>query len=354
MVIRADAATLVERGQRHVPQPTAAGLFTPSSCGSSWRPCALQRLDLLRPVLGTTVPPVHSRRRMWAGLACTRLPPRDVPISPVMSSCRPTPITARMANAGLLIWLAWGPVAEVRCWALRGRGARSGSGRCSLLLEAVTFLCGCLFPMPVVALRRLVLVTAGVAVLPMILTAGAVDSPTSTPSSRREGGGEETCCTVKRLLLGGPDPCMGALHLTALCTTRSGTRVRAASPCGHPRSTLQGMRERLSALPIGSGRPTKTGGRTAIAARATAEEEMRNEARNTRKQRGGKRQKAQRRDGRRGLIAAKAMNPRALGGVAVAESILATGYAGTPTPPRRREGNRGVDVQELAVLPVFA
>ncbi len=280
MVSRAAAAASLEGKQWRVPQPSAAGWYISSSRGLSLRPCASQRLDTLRPVRAASGPRVRYQHTPWAGLACIQLHPRDAPILPVMISCRPAPMLARMAYvASLLIWLMRGPVAEVRCWALRGRGVRSGSGWCSLLLEVVAFLCECLFLVPLVSLRRLVLVIAGAAVLPVILIVGAVASPTSTPSLRREGDGEATCCTEGRLLTGGPDPLLGALQLTALCITMSGTRVRAASPCGHPRRPLHGMRARLPALPIGSGRQTKRGGRSAIAARATAEEEMRNEAR---------------------------------------------------------------------------
>ncbi len=130
---------------------------------------------------------------------------------------------------------------------------RSGSGRCSLLLEVVAFLCEGVFLVPVVSLRRLVLVPAGGAVLPDVLQFGAANSPTSTPSLTREGDGEAACCTETRLLPGGFGPSEVALHLTVLCITMSGTVVGATPPCGHPRGTLHGMEERLSALHIGNG-----------------------------------------------------------------------------------------------------
>ncbi len=69
---------------------------------------------------------------------------------------------------------------------------------------------------------------------------------------------------------------------------------------------------------------------------------------------GSLRQEAQRRDSRRGLIAKNAMNPAAVGDVAVAEVTLATGCARTPTSPLERREARSVDVLELALVPVFA
>ncbi len=297
------------------------------------------------------------RRQHLAQVATARdrLRPRAAPTQPVMLSCLPAPISVRWALiASTLSWLTRGPVAVVRCWALRGRGVRSRSGRCSLLLQVVAFLCERMFLVPDVSLRRLVLVIAGAAVLPTLLHFGAANSPTSTPSLRREGGGEAARCTEAQLLHGRLDPSEGALHLTVLCITMSGTGVRAASPCGRPRGALHGMRERLPALPIGNGRLCERGGRSAIAARATAEEEMRTQARSRKRRRRSSRQKAQRRKRRRGLIAMRAMNPEVGGDVAVAEVTLATGCARTPTSPLERREARSVDVLELALVPVFA
>ncbi len=69
---------------------------------------------------------------------------------------------------------------------------------------------------------------------------------------------------------------------------------------------------------------------------------------------GSSRQEAQRRDSRRGLIAKNAMNPAAVGDVAVAEVTLATGCARTPTSPLERKEGHCVDVLELTLAPDFA